>query len=36
VVKELEFLAKAGAISAMPTNVYGRNVGDELLINSIF
>ncbi len=28
-VKELEFLAKAGAITAMlPTNVYGRNMGD--------
>ena len=30
-VKELEFLAKAGAISAMlPTNVYGRNMGDPM------
>jgi hypothetical protein len=30
-VKELEFLAKAGAISVMlPTNVYGRNMGDPM------
>jgi predicted TIM-barrel fold metal-dependent hydrolase len=30
-VKELEFLADKGAISAMlPTNVYGRNMGDEM------
>jgi predicted TIM-barrel fold metal-dependent hydrolase len=30
-VKELEFLAKAGATSAMlPTNVYGRNMGDGM------
>jgi hypothetical protein len=30
-VKEVEFLAKAGAISAMlPTNVYGRNMGDPM------
>ena len=30
-VKELEFLAKAGAVSAMlPTNVYGRNMGDPM------
>ncbi len=30
-VKELEFLAKAGATSAMlPTNVYGRNMGDPM------
>ena len=30
-VKELEFLAKAGAVSAMlPTNVYGRNMGDAM------
>jgi predicted TIM-barrel fold metal-dependent hydrolase len=30
-VEELEFLAKAGAISAMlPTNVYGRNMGDPM------
>jgi predicted TIM-barrel fold metal-dependent hydrolase len=30
-IKELEFLADKGAISAMlPTNVYGRNMGDEM------
>ncbi len=30
-VKELEFLAKAGATSTMlPTNVYGRNMGDPM------
>jgi predicted TIM-barrel fold metal-dependent hydrolase len=30
-VKELEFLAGAGAVSAMlPTNVYGRNMGDPM------
>ena len=30
-VKELEFLAQAGAVSAMlPTNVYGRNMGDPI------
>ncbi len=30
-VKELEYLAKAGATSAMlPTNVYGRNMGDPM------
>ena len=30
-VQELEFLAKAGAVSAMlPTNVYGRNMGDSM------
>ncbi len=30
-VKELEFLAKAGAVTAMlPTNVYGRNMGDVM------
>jgi predicted TIM-barrel fold metal-dependent hydrolase len=30
-VKELEFLADAGAVSAMlPTNVYGRNMGDPM------
>jgi uncharacterized protein len=30
-VKELEFLARAGAVSAMlPTNVYGRNMGDAM------
>jgi hypothetical protein len=34
-VKELEFLAKAGAISAMlPTNVYGRNMGDPMFFQS--
>jgi hypothetical protein len=30
-IKELEFLADKGALSAMlPTNVYGRNMGDEM------
>ena len=30
-VKELEYLAKAGAVTAMlPTNVYGRNMGDAM------
>jgi predicted TIM-barrel fold metal-dependent hydrolase len=30
-VRELEFLAKAGAVTAMlPTNVYGRNMGDAM------